>query len=276
MITASCCVFFVRKIMKKAFECAISKGAGGNCSVKMNNGDDLGRVCRASDRPHVLICGKRQPGKTTLIDRIIRESRLPVYGYRTKMERDGNGYGHVYIYPAGIFPAGSGGHHGAEDHRPDNNKAGNDIGKEDGNDVGNEAYNGAGCEAGDRICNEVGVARERVISVNTDVFNGLGCALLGAAGSDGMIVMDEIGYMEDKAEDFCRAVTAAFDGDIPVLATIKDTQRPSRHIYSILHHPKARVFMLDRENREEIYREVMKIVNVWEREITGKGEECEI
>ena len=192
--------------------------------------------CNADhERPHILICGKRQAGKTTLLNRIISESSLPVYGYRTQMERSNeDGCGHVYLYPID-----RGEHHRSED-------------------------------------NEVGVTRERVIRVNSDVFNGLGCALLEAAKSDGMIVMDEIGYMEDNAEEFCRSVRAAFDADIPVLASIKDTEHKSRHIQTILNHPKAKVFMLDQDNRDEIYRKVAKIVKEWEREIAGKGAGCEV
>jgi len=188
-----------------------------------------------SDRLHILICGKRQAGKTTLINRVIQESGLPVYGYRTQMERSPeDGFGHVYIYPAD-----NGEHSGSED-------------------------------------NEIGVTQERIIRVNPGVLNGLGCKLLGTARNDGMIVMDEIGYMEDRAEDFCRSVTAAFNGDIPVLASIKDTEHQSGHIHSILNHPKARVYMLNKENRDEVYRTVKKVVEEWKREITGKGEEGEI
>jgi nucleoside-triphosphatase THEP1 len=80
-----------------------------------------------------------------------------------------------------------------------------------------------------------------------------------------MIVMDEIGYMEDEADDFCAAVREAFDGDIPVLASIKRTEHASRHIDTILHHPKATVFMLTESNREEVYAKVREMVKEWER-----------
>ena len=80
-----------------------------------------------------------------------------------------------------------------------------------------------------------------------------------------MIVMDEIGYMEDEAEDFCAAVREAFDGDIPVLASIKRTEHASRHIDTILHHPRTNVFMLTESNREEVYAKVSEIVREWER-----------
>lgn len=191
--------------------------------VNINSEEDYRRVCQSQERKHILICGKRQSGKTTLINRIISESCLPVYGYRTQMERSReDGCCHVYMYPAG---------------RMDGPRS-----RE----------------------NEVGITGGNVKRVNSDVFNGLGCALLEAARDDGMIVMDEIGYMEDRAERFCRAVAAAFDGDIPVLASIKDTDHRSAHIQRILEHPKAQIFRLNPENREEIYEEIRSIVKTWE------------
>ena len=191
--------------------------------VNINSEEDYRRVCQSQEKKHILICGKRQSGKTTLINRIISESCLPVYGYRTQMERSReDGCCHVYIYPAG---------------RMDGPRS-----RE----------------------NEVGITGGNVKRVNSDVFNGLGCALLEAARDDGMIVMDEIGYMEDRAEKFCRAVAAAFDEDIPVLASIKDTDHRSAHIQRILEHPKAQVFRLNPENREEISEEIRSIVKTWE------------
>lgn len=49
---------------------------------------------------HILLCGERQVGKSTLIRRLLQENRLPVYGFMTRMERTEPSYP-VYIHPAG-------------------------------------------------------------------------------------------------------------------------------------------------------------------------------
>ena len=216
-------------------------------------------------RPHILICGRKRAGKTTLIDRIIGETSLPVYGYKTQMVRDaGDEYGHVFIVPAGG---------GLVSETGRSSKTGRVSSTDRINSTVKDSIN----IRDSRTCivsitgrtgeNEVGIAGGRVIRVNPDVFNSIGCALVRAVGEDGegMIVMDEIGYMEDEAEDFCAAVREAFDGDIPVLASIKRTEHARRHIDTILHHPRANVFMLTESNREEVYAKVSEIVKEWER-----------
>jgi nucleoside-triphosphatase THEP1 len=75
---------------------------------------------------------------------------------------------------------------------------------------------------------EVGITRRKVISVNDQVFDGLGVKLLSDVSGDGVIVMDEICYMETGAEHFCRKVIETFDGDIPVIAAIKVSEKEYR------------------------------------------------
>ena len=216
-------------------------------------------------RPHILICGRKRAGKTTLIDRIIGETSLPVYGYKTQLVRDaGDEYGHVFIVPAGgglVSETGRSSKTGrvsSTDRINSTVKDSINIRDSRPSIVSKTGWTGE---------NEVGIAGGRVIRVNPDVFNSIGCALVRAGGEDGegMIVMDEIGYMEDEADDFCAAVREAFDGDIPVLASIKRTEHASRHIDTILHHPRANVFMLTESNREEVYAKVSEIVKEWER-----------
>jgi len=228
-------------------------------------------------RPHILICGRKRAGKTTLIDRIIGETSLPVYGYTTQMVRDaGDEYGHVVIVPAGgglVSETGRSSKTGrvsstdrisSTDRVSSTDRINSTV--KDSINI-RDSRTSIVSKTGWTGENEVGIAGGRVIRVNPDVFNSIGCALVKGVGKDGdgMIVMDEIGYMEDGAEDFCAAVREAFDGDIPVLASIKRTEHASRHIDTILHHPRANVFMLTESNREEVYAKVSEIVKEWER-----------
>ena len=216
-------------------------------------------------RSHILICGRKRAGKTTLIDRIIGETSLPVYGYKTQMVRDaGDEYGHVFIVPAGGGLVSETGRSSKTGRVSSTDRINSTV--KDSINI-RDSRTSIVSKTGWTGENEVGIAGGRVIRVNPDVFNSIGCALVKGVGKDGdgMIVMDEIGYMEDEAEDFCAAVREAFDGDIPVLASIKRTEHASRHIDTILHHPRANVFMLTESNREEVYAKVSEIVKEWER-----------
>ena len=55
--------------------------------------------------------------------------------------------------------------------------------------------------------------RDRVI--HTEVFDTLGVACIRARKA-GILVMDEIGFMESEAEAFCHAILEKLDGDLPI------------------------------------------------------------
>ena len=123
---------------------------------------------------HILICGKRNSGKTELLDRLLEDCRMPLYGFRsciTATREDG--FHEIHMFPI----------RDAERRPTDENRIG--------------------------ICNRS--QRE----VNLQVFETLGVRLLEAK-ADGILVMDELGFMEAEAEAFCEAVLRCLDGDIPV------------------------------------------------------------
>lgn len=50
---------------------------------------------------HILICGPRGVGKSTLINTLIRQCRVPVYGFVTRSTpRDADGFHEIYIHHA--------------------------------------------------------------------------------------------------------------------------------------------------------------------------------
>ncbi len=168
-----------------------------------------------TDRIHIVIEGKKRAGKSTLIDRILKEMKRKICGYRTAvLKTDEEGYRYVYMYPASER-----------------------------------------AEITDE--NLTGITRRKVISVNEHVFETLGVKLLSDIPEDGLIVMDEIGYMEAGCENFRAKVKELFDGNIPVLAAIKDPFREDPYLDMIRNHPKVLLFRLNEENREETYRDVL-------------------
>jgi len=162
---------------------------------------------------HIVICGRRHVGKTTLVNHLMEQIRVPVYGFQTStVLEDADGTHHIYMYPAGQVD----GH------------------MEEANHIGD-------CDTRNR-------------TVNPSVFDSLGVELIKAARPGGIIVMDEIGFMETGSQRFCDAVLEALDGEIPVLATVKDTELGAEFLDKVRQHPRAELIMMTAENREETAR----------------------
>ena len=171
---------------------------------------------------HILLCGERHSGKTYLTERLLRECRVPLYGFMTKiMVTREDGYHEIYMFPAG-------------------------------------KTDGAMTEE-----NHVGNCNTRQRTVNLQVFDNLGVRLLREARSDGIIVMDELGFMESGSPAFCQAVLERLDGDIPVLATVKAGGVDVEFLRRVRSHPKAELYMLCPERLEELYNTLLPVIQGW-------------
>ena len=54
-------------------------------------------------KKHILICGEKGVGKSTLIRRLVEEAQLTVGGFCTKMDENAEGAMRpIYIYPASL------------------------------------------------------------------------------------------------------------------------------------------------------------------------------
>lgn len=172
------------------------------------------------EKQHILICGARGAGKSTLVERLLREYKKPVYGYFTRSTpRDEGGFHSIYMHPAGATE------------RP----------RSEANHIGD--------------CN----GRER--SVNLQVFETLGVEYL-KHGADGLIAMDELGFMEVGAKDFCAAVLGCLAGDTHVIACVK-ARFDVPFLDQVRGCPKGELYTVTPENREELYNELLPIVRGW-------------
>ncbi|MCI6967247.1 nucleoside-triphosphatase [bacterium] len=177
-------------------------------------------------RKHILLTGARGAGKSTLIRRLCAEAELPVYGFVTKREEaDETGFHPIYIHPA--WEEASMHRHTRE--------------------------------------NLVGTCNQKIHNVCPVVFDALGVRYLAAARPGGLIVMDELGFMEAKAEVFKQAVLHALGGDIPVLAAVKD-RRDVPFLNAVCSAPKAALYTVTSENREALFAELLPIVKAWRGE----------
>lgn len=135
---------------------------------------------------HALIVGDRGVGKSTLIRRILKELKCPVFGYETKKEEqleDPLRGCPIYIYDAG---------------KPHSQTEENLIGYHRDTDFG------AFAAAFDRFAPN----------------------LMGNVPQDAIVELDEIGFLEAKSESFCQAVVRLLDGDRPVIAAVKNRELP--------------------------------------------------
>jgi nucleoside-triphosphatase len=87
-----------------------------------------------------------------------------------------------------------------------------------------------------------------------EVFDREGTAILRASAGSGLIVMDELGFMEAEAFAFQQAVFDALDGDIPVLGVIKPARAriDTQFLRNIRARPDVRIIELAPDNREAV------------------------
>ena len=67
-----------------------------------------------------------------------------------------------------------------------------------------------------------------------------------------LIIMDEIGVMEEKAGLFCEAVLHTLDGSIPVIGVLREESSDPPIIHSIKNHPDVTIIEVTKENRDEL------------------------
>ena len=172
---------------------------------------------------HLIICGRRNSGKTQVFDRLLEACRMPVYGFVTDIVHTReDGYHEIYMFPVGER---------------------------------------------ERILSEenhVGDCNMTERTVHPEVFDNLGLELL-QTGTDGIVAMDELGFMETQSPRFCSRVLELLDGDTPVLATAKKSGPDMEFLSRIHQHPKVRICEVTAENREELCEELLGVIEDWNR-----------
>ena len=176
-------------------------------------------------KPHIVLCAPKKTGKTTLIGRIMQETKagapsIPIYGFQTKRFAGSDGVNRIYMFPAG---------HVQTTRLPPHT-----------------CYLGSTCG--------------RVRDVCTATFETYGTALIRSARPGGLIIMDEIGHMEKDARLFLQAIFDALDGDIPVLASVRYTDGSIDYLERIKNHPRVQLYMLTEENRDAVYAEIRNAI----------------
>lgn len=135
---------------------------------------------------HALIVGSVQVGKSTLIQKVLKELNRPVWGFYSKKEKELADDLHgspVYLYDA------------------------------DAPRVQTQE-------------NLVGYCKNHRMEVIREGFERFAEKLSERPSADHLIVMDEIGFMEAGVPMFCEAVISILDQEIPVIAAVKNKEIP--------------------------------------------------
>ena len=113
----------------------------------------------------------------------------------------------------------------------------------------------------EQACNRIGRTNRTEHTMWPEVFDGLGVELLRAEPGS-LILMDELGFLEQDAADFRRQVLRCLDGSIPVLAVIKHkTHIP--FLQEIRSHPRVQLYQVTEENRDELPAELSPLIRNW-------------
>lgn len=167
---------------------------------------------------HTLIVGSRGVGKSTLIRRVLAELSCPVFGFETKKE----------------------------DALADEEK-------------GSPVYiYEAGTEHIQTSENLVGYCKDKRPSVMKVAFDRYAPKLCADIPDGYIVLMDEIGFMESASEDFCNAVLKLLDGNVPVIAAVKNKE--TEFLNTVRTHPKASCFYITEDNRDVLFEEVLSFI----------------
>jgi nucleoside-triphosphatase len=117
--------------------------------------------------------------------------------------------------------------------------------------------------------NHVGDCNTRERILYPQVFDTLGTSCL-TGGGDGILVMDEIGFMESDAAVFCRTILDCLDGPLPVLAAVR-TGIETPFLRRVTRHPKVRCVEMEPDRFDEIYMALRPVVQSWDLRLRGGG-----
>ena len=102
-------------------------------------------------------------------------------------------------------------------------------------------------------------------TVDTEAFDSFGTELLSRVKKGDVIVMDELGFMEENAEKFKARVLELLDGDITIIAAVKLRDHNSPFLKAVKEHPNADIFCITEENRDGLLRELLQDPRITDR-----------
>ena len=93
------------------------------------------------------------------------------------------------------------------------------------------------CQEPITFTHRVGICKDRHAEKFPQVFDTVGVRSLTDIPEGSIVMMDEIGFMENDAKDFINAVFKILDGNFRVIAAVRDKNTPL--LDAIRHHAKS-------------------------------------
>ena len=88
----------------------------------------------------------------------------------------------------------------------------------------------------------------------------LGVQYLTDIPEDSLVVLDEIGTLEDRAPEFQKAILRILDGPYRVFASVK--AQNTDFLRAVRRHPDCELFIITPENREKLYFQLKSMLNL--------------
>ena len=107
-------------------------------------------------------------------------------------------------------------------------------------------------------CRLLAVCEGEKVEVNSNVFDTFGCELLSMISPGDIVVMDEIGFMEEKSVKFKNKVLEILSGNIPVIAAVKSGHEDSEFLNSVKYNKNSSLYFITKENRDNLFDIVVK------------------
>lgn len=102
----------------------------------------------------------------------------------------------------------------------------------------------------------IGMCLDRCAEKYPCVFERVGVPFLRDIPRNSLVLMDEIGVMENDATEFCAEIFRILDGNYRVLAAVRDRATPL--LDAIRAHPKSRCFPADETRSEDFLKTAMR------------------
>lgn len=178
---------------------------------------------------HIFLTGAHEVGKTTAIRTIVRRisyekeknnNELKLSGFRTYLSEEFEP-GKTYVYISGISKV--------SDYEESIPKI---VALRDINKYTFEAYH--------------------------HVFDEEGVSFLESPKDTDLIIIDELGFMESKAEKFKDKVLDLLDGNIPIIGAIKPDKNP--FLDQVRNHKNVKLIELNKPNREEVMAQTFPLI----------------
>ena len=171
---------------------------------------------------HIFLTGEKKIGKSTLVSSILAATELRYKGLRSISVFDENNDRNVFIIPA-------------ETSYRDNS-------------IKTPALVG--------VC-----SKRHIVLRKPEVFDDIGCRLLEPENDTQLIIIDEIGNMEQEAARYSGLIISLLERtDIRILGVLQKMAH-TELAQTIRNHPNVRMMEVNEENREILVHEVLTLLS---------------